>query len=244
MNTLRFTAATVAGLLMMPVVAVAQTEEALREAFSGEWFIFDERFGEDGGTCSIRLKAAGSDPSMTAETQDCAQPISKAEGWNIRDGQIFVLGSEGAILTMGGNQYRLTGEIASVGESVIVERAQGNSHSRRLAEALRKHTCYYRGTSDICAEAGSVGLPIIDANLGYAVIETISNLNVRAQPRHDAGIIGTVPKETEIQVDQCLTASDGIWCRAVFGRDNGWLAMTALRLNEWPVVTFESSTVD
>jgi len=62
--------------------------------------------------------------------------------------------------------------------------------------------------------------------------------NARALPRRDAAIVGNVATGTEVKLNQCLTASDGNWCRARVGDTSIWLAMTALRMEEWPIVTF------
>ncbi|HHX89670.1 MAG TPA: hypothetical protein GX700_07850, partial [Paracoccus sp.] len=61
-----------------------------------------------------------------------------------------------------------------------------------------------------------------------------------SQPRRDSAEIGTIPAGTCVRVDQCLNASDGLWCRAWFGETLGWLGKTALRQNEWPVVTYRA----
>jgi uncharacterized protein YraI len=69
-------------------------------------------------------------------------------------------------------------------------------------------------------------------------INVIVNLNVRAEARDDAGIVGVVPENSCVAVERCLTASDGVWCQAKFGDKDGWIRKVALRQNKWPILTF------
>jgi SH3-like domain-containing protein len=71
-----------------------------------------------------------------------------------------------------------------------------------------------------------------------ARIDVLVKLNVRNQPRRGAAVIGTVPPDSTVTVNACLTTSDGIWCRARFGDSMGWMAKSALRQGEWPVITY------
>ena len=73
-------------------------------------------------------------------------------------------------------------------------------------------------------------------------VEILVNLNVRNQPRRDAPVVGILDKGLVITLDYCTSASDGVWCRAIFGTETGWLAKTALRQNEWPIVTYRNTT--
>jgi SH3-like domain-containing protein len=77
-----------------------------------------------------------------------------------------------------------------------------------------------------------------------ARINVLVNLNARVEARDGAGILGVVPANTCIVADVCQEASDGVWCRARFGEDFGWLKKVALRQERWPVLTFTNQCVE
>ena len=151
----------------------------------------------------------------------------------------MLLGKDGsAVAALGGNQRRITGVIAGAPRgAIVVESGSGDGNSARLNQAVSRHGCVSRGFTDRCIQGGNLVGPDF-AEDSEGVIEVIVNLNVRAQPRHDAPVIGTVPRAAKITVSECLLASDGVWCAAQFGEEIGWLARTGLRQNEWPVATF------
>lgn len=53
-----------------------------------------------------------------------------------------------------------------------------------------------------------------------------------------------VPINSCVATSTCVTASDGIWCRAEFGDSAGWLRKLAIRQNRWPVVTFQNGCAE
>lgn len=218
----------------------AQEEIQFVNAFKGEWFVFDPSYAHAGGTCKLELEGGGQgNGTYGITTSKCAAPINDLVGWRIQKGQIFLLDKDGsAVATLGGNQRRITGVIAGAPRSaIVVERGSGDGNSARLNQAVSRHGCLFRGFTDRCIQSSNLVGPDF-ANDSESVIEVIVNLNVRAQPRHDAPIIGTIPRAARITVNECLLASDGIWCAARFGEEVGWFARTGLRQNEWPVATF------
>lgn len=227
--------------------SAAQSNEELVQAFSGDWYAFDAGYGTDGKLCKISLGAeaetTGSE-MYPITVANCAEPISAAVGWRIEDGQLAIAGSDQPntpLGTLGGTQFRLSGSFAH-DTPVILERASGGKRSQELAEALKRHRCYYGGYSETCVAPANVGAPEIPGEDGpYASVNVLVNLRVRAEPRPDAGIIGRLAENTCLKVNTCLSASDGIWCRARFGDRTGWISKHVLRLDEWPVVTFENS---
>lgn len=216
--------------------AGAQSRAEFVEAFSGDWFVFDDRFG-NAGTCAVTLSSDTADDALQAKAEDCTSPLDTVATWDIVDGRIVLMGVSGSPLAaLGGNQRRITGESEETGRGLILERAAGDGSSAALNEALQRHRCLYVGYTQDCADEATLTTPEFDS--GIATVETLVTLNARSQPRRDASIIGTVPGGTEIKVNDCTTASDGVWCRARFGDENAWLAKTALRQGEWPVVTY------
>ncbi|WP_102108652.1 SH3 domain-containing protein [Oceaniglobus roseus] len=147
------------------------------------------------------------------------------------------------VTALGGNQRRITGELEAGGAGIVLERADGDGSGTALSSALARHRCYYLGFTQDCAKPEQVSRPELTEGGGaYGVIDVLVNLNVRSQPRRDAPSLGIVPADTSIKVNDCLQASDGIWCRAAFGENEGWLAKTALRQQEWPIVTYVAGT--
>ena len=106
-----------------------------------------------------------------------------------------------------------------------------------IRAALSKYKCYYRGFTNICATETDLQLPTF-AEESPTAVRTLVNLNVRNQPRADAAVLGVVPRETQLNVNQCLIASDGLWCRGNFSGKTGWFTRSALRDETWPILTF------
>lgn len=218
--------------------AFAQSETEFVKAFSGEWYVFDSSFRSNGQTCSITLSQEKNAQALEASTEGCTEPLGAIETWKIVDGRILLSKEDELIAAMGGNQFRVTGELANTDRTAVMERAAGDGNSKKIAAALSKHKCYFVGFTQVCAETEMLRLPDIDDEVGHVTVETLVNLNARALPRRDAAIVGNVATGTEVKLNQCLTASDGNWCRARVGDTSIWLAMTALRMEEWPIVTF------
>ncbi|WP_226781151.1 hypothetical protein [Oceaniglobus trochenteri] len=225
---------------LLPQGAAAQTEQDFINAFGGEWYVFEPSQRQDGDVCAITLSKERKDDLLPAVTKGCAAPLSTADSWLINQGQIVLSAGEDVLAVMGGNQFRITGELSGSSTSLVIERAQGDGNSARIAAALRKHKCYYLGFGQDCAEKSDLSIPEMAGEPPVATIRTLANLNARAQPRRDAATIGNIAQGTEVRVNQCLTASDGPWCRARIGENVIWLAMTALRQDEWPIVTYRA----
>ena len=228
--------------------AVAQDEADFIAAFSGQWFAFDDQFGRDGQTCEVQLaaEAAEGEDRLPAASRNCTQPLSQVAGWTIADGKLVLVEEAGApVARLGGSQQRVTGEIEASDRPVILERAQADQATRELASAIGRHRCVYVGLTQNCAEPDDLRKPTMTEEGGlYGSVEVVVNLNVRDQPRSTASIVGTLPEGTCLKVNHCTTASDGVWCRARFGDQNGWVRKTTLRQNEWPVLTYLNSCDD
>jgi hypothetical protein len=218
----------------------AQTEDELFAAFSGMWFVFDPQLGANSEACEVRLSNDDGDAMRGVRAVNCSAPLSELAGWTIVDGQLDLRSGEGVtVLRLGGNQQRVTGEFADTGFGIVMERSEGSARATDLAAALRRHRCFFIGYSTECADQSALRRPAF-TQLGGTIgeVETLVDLNVRSQPRADASVVGVLPAESCIRVNQCLIASDGVWCRARFGEQEAWLAKTVIRQDEWPVVTF------
>lgn len=225
-------------LALIAAPALAQSEDELVTAFSGDWYVFDPAFRSGGGECKIAL-----DREMAATVSGCGAALIGIATWRIEDGQIMLADeADQLVAAMGGNQQRITGTLADSGQGLIVERADGDGTAAAISNALGRHRCYFIGFTRTCAGPDVMAAPqpsAEDPSLGR--IEVLANLNVRTQPRRDAAVIGVVQQGTPVAVDYCTVASDGVWCRAVFGTQAGWLAKIALRQNEWPIITYRIS---
>lgn len=224
--------------------AVAQSVEELREAFSGAWYVFDDSFGVEGNPCRILFEdvgVAGDDAApLKAATDNCAGPLEAGITWRFDSGKIVLSSAEGQqIAALGGNPQRLSGDYVNPPNALVLERESGSGAKAVLASAIRKHGCYFLGYTADCAEPSATEVP--DLKEETARINVLVELNVRNQPRREAPIIGTVSSGASITVNACLTTSDGAWCRARFGDSMGWMAKSALRQDEWPVITYISA---
>lgn len=207
-------------------------------AFSGDWFSFDPKM-TNGDRCSITLSThIDTVNSRKATSNGCVAPLDAINGWQIVEGQIRLMKEERVQLTTGGNQFRLSGEDED-GKSVILERAAGDNNSQSVRSAIAKYRCIYKGFTDKCATSNELAPPSRDG----AELETLVNLNIRAQPRVDSSILGVVPKGSKLTTSQCIVTTDGYWCKAQFGEDFGWFTRTALRDETWPVMTVVLSSV-
>lgn len=233
----RFFSNLAAGVLLASS-ASAQSEGDFVKAFAGDWYVFDKAFQLNGQTCSLGLSDKQEAEALKVTTTGCEAPLNTAETWKISDGRIVFSDKKQTIAVMGGNQFRVTGELADSDNTVVMERSDGDGNSARFAAALGRHKCYFVGFTQECADSDALRVPKVPGDVGYITIETLANLHARAQPRRDAATLGKVAAGTEVKVDQCLTASDGNWCRAKVGDSAIWLAMTALRMEEWPIVTY------
>lgn len=224
--------------LAVPGSAAAQSESEFQTAFSGTWQAMDARRG-NGGICSVGLTARPSPGGLEAQPDNCAAPLDTIASWSIIDGQMALASSTGDVIArLGGNQRRMTGDLAD-GSHIIIERDGGDGSAARLQSALTASGCFYLGYTDRCAEVGADSLPQMSD--GGGSVKVLVDLNARSEARPDAPVLGTVPRGTCLAVTECTAASDGPWCRAAFsGGEQGWVRKLALRQDRWAVITFEN----
>ncbi|MEH6647816.1 hypothetical protein [Sulfitobacter sp.] len=220
--------------------ASAQSESDFIAAFSGDWYVFDSsvRTGQD--ICGLNLSGKKAGENQLLTTKGCTAPLSEANQWAISEGRIIISKDATQMAVLGGSQFRVTGDMANSKKSIVIERAQGDGNSAKIAAALRKHTCYFLGFTQKCAVAEDLKVPETSGETKENEIEVLVTLIARAQPRRDASAVGNIAQGTTVKINQCLTASDGPWCSAVIGETIIWLGMTAVRLNEWPILTFRA----
>lgn len=218
--------------------ASAQSEADFIAAFSGEWKIFDDSFGAGGQQCVLRLKKDKQDTNYQLGMAHCGGELAQVTRWGISDSQLALFDDGGLVLArMGGNQRRMTGTTAT-GKPIIFDRADAPGLATLLQAAVKASGCYFLGFADKCATEAELARPMAADPQGENKIKVVVNLNVRAEARDDANVVGIVPQNSCVAVESCLTASDGVWCQAQFGEKKGWLRKVALRQNKWPIVTF------
>jgi hypothetical protein len=231
-------AAGLAAVFLLAGAAQAQTEADFVAAFSGDWQVYDDRFSEDGGRCRISLQQQAADGNYALTKDGCAGALAAVSNWGIVDAQMALLNGGDAVVLLGGNQRRMSGSTAQ-GEPVILERVGSAGMIDALQAAYRLSGCYYLGFTDDCAPEAAIAKP--EPVDGEIRINVLANLNVRSEARDDAGILGVVPAQSCIVAETCVTASDGVWCRAAFGDRAGWLRQLALRQSRWPIVTYTNT---
>lgn len=221
--------------------ASAQSEADFVAAFSGDWQIHDETFAQAGQICRLTLRSEAVKGRYKLDRANCGGELSEVSGWGIAGGQMALLaaGTE-PVVTLGGTQRRMSGNTKS-GAPVVLERAGSGGPAEQLQAAYRASGCYYLGFTKSCATDADLAKPAAGSQDAPARVKVIVNLNVRAEAREDASVIGVVPINSCVATSTCVTASDGVWCRAEFGDRAGWLRKLAIRQNRWPVVTFQNS---
>lgn len=217
--------------------AMAQSEAELIAAFKGEWQSFDELHSAEGKACKITLSGDGADGRYNASTESCKLELAEVSGWRIQDGQMVLLVGDNPFANLGGNQMRMSGTTA-IGAPVVLDRVGENALVDRVAAARKSSGCYYLGFTDTCADDKQVEKPVVPTDGSGLKINVLVNLNARVEARDDARVLGVVPANSCIVADVCVKAADGVWCRAPFGEQSGWLKKVALRQERWPVITF------
>lgn len=213
--------------------ASAQSETEFVAAFSGEWRIHEETFAQGVQICRLTLSDQPTGGRYGLKRDTCSGELAEVSSWGISDGQLALFAGEAVAARLGGTQRRLTGTTAG-NKPLILDRADAAPDAVQAARATSP--CYYLGFGDRCASDADLAKPATGSE--PARIHTLVNLNVRAEARDDASVVGVVPVNNCVTTDACLTASDGVWCRAEFGERTGWLRKFAVRQNRWPVVTF------
>ena len=132
---------------------------------------------------------------------------------------------------------RMSGDSA-IGAPVVLDRAGANAVVEQVAAARQATGCYYLGFTNTCADEAQLAKPTIGGDGSPIQINIMVNLNARIEARDDAEVIGVVPANSCVVADTCVDTRDGVWCRATFGEQAGWLKKIALRQQTWPVITF------
>lgn len=220
--------------VVIPGAASAQSEEEFIEAFAGGWQVVDSRFAAGEDACRLELAGEPDGDRLPVKREGCRGELELVTGWNIEDGQMS-LREEGGdrVAVLGGNQRRMSGDSAA-GTPVIIERIGATGMAQLLEAARRASGCYYSGFTDECVAEAELEMPAAEE----ASVNVLVNLNVRAEARDEASVVGVVPADTCVSTELCVEASDGAWCRARFDDDTGWIRKLALRRDRWPVVTF------
>lgn len=218
--------------------ALAQTEDEFVKAFAGDWEVFDDAYGVDGQRCRISLAdtaVEGGGYALTATS--CALELGLLTSWRIVESQLALMAGDLAMAVLGGNQQRMSGD-SNIGAPVILDRAGDSALVEGILKAREASGCYYLGFTTTCVDEAQLSKPAISSDGSPARIGILVNLNVRAEARDDAPVLGVVPANSCIVTEACATAVDGVWCKARFDETAGWLKKLALRQERWPVVTF------
>ena len=216
--------------------AAAQTEAEFVRAFAGDWQVHDSVYSRDAQRCQLKLLSEAEEGRYRLENTSCGGEFAQVSRWSIVDGQMILAAGGEVVATLGGNQRRMTGATGS-GAPVILDRVGAGGQGSQIQAAYQASGCYYLGFTDRCASESELAKPAA-AEGQAARINVIVNLNVRAEARDDASVVGVVPINSCVVTEVCATAADGVWCRAQFGERTGWLRKLALRQNRWPIVTF------
>ncbi|SKA26814.1 SH3 domain-containing protein [Consotaella salsifontis] len=215
--------------------AVAQSESDFVAAFSGNWQTLDPSLS-DGGACRIELKKDKTGATYDLAAEHCGGDLAGIRSWGIVNSQLALLGKEDKILArMGGNQMRMSGDTES-GKALVFERVNGSTAA--AARPAVDAPCVYYGYTATCAKPEDFAEPKPAAPGEVAKASVLVRVNARAEARPDASVVSTIPADTCVVVDQCTTASDGLWCRAKVANYTGWIPQKAIRQGRWPVLTF------
>ena len=233
---------TLAGLCVVVLAALApsahaQSEAEFVEVLAGQWEVYDDGYAVDGKHCVITLKNTKVESDYELSVESCGLELGMLTSWRIADGQLGLVADGTMIASLGGNQFRMSGS-SNIGAPVILDRVGETAAMDRILAAYKASGCYYLGFTSTCVDEAQLAKPAIPPDGSAARIGILVNLNVRAEAREDANVVGVVPANSCIATEVCATASDGVWCRARFGEVSGWLKKLALRQERWPVVTF------
>jgi hypothetical protein len=228
----------VADMFSLPALAQAPTMEQFVEAFGGTWQIVDDRYATPPAACQVALGATSATSGRYAvQLGGCRGELALVDSWGISNDQMALFDVSGQVIArLGGNQARVSGTSAA-GSPMILEKVGVPGPAAMLEAARRASGCFYAGFTSRCAADAELAKPAGEAPR----VQVLVNLNIRSEARDDASIIGVVPAASCVTTELCMTATDGVWCRANFGERAGWLRKLALRQNRWPVVTFENS---
>lgn len=227
----------VLALLLVPTLAQAQTDQEFVDVLTGEWAVHDDMYAVDGKMCRITLGSDKTGDDYALSLDSCGLELGMLTSWRLVDGQLMLVADGVGIALLGGNQFRMSGN-SNIGAPVIMDRAGENQSMANILKARDASGCYYLGFTSTCVDDAQLAKPTVPGDGSPARIGVLVNLNVRAEARDDAGVLGVVPANSCIVTEVCATTADGVWCRAAFGEASGWLKKLALRQERWPVVTF------
>lgn len=219
--------------ILSPSVSFAQTEADFVAAFSGDWLVFDPAYG-DQAPCVVMLSPQKQEGDYSAETKQCRAPLTTIARWKIADNQLLFVSADGDLVArLGGNQNRISGETFE-DAGIVLERPD-------TIKSDIQSDCAYRGYSTDCGTVEEKRKPIDTSTLSEQVdVRILVKLNVRREPRPDAEILSQLMPQACVPVSQCLTASDGNWCKTNVGSDQGWIVQEAIRQEKWRTLTYVS----
>ncbi|WP_343313481.1 AprI/Inh family metalloprotease inhibitor [Brucella sp. BE17] len=228
---------TAAGVLSLATMVRAQSVDQFVQAFNGSWQLVDARYSNPPLTCNMVLGSkADTDGHFAVEGQSCRGEAALVKSWGVSEGQMTLFDAAGAVIArLGGSQRRISGTTAT-GAPLIFEKSGVAGTAAKLKAAERAGGCFYSGFTSKCVHAAQAAPPAPEG----ASVQVLVNLNIRAEARDDAEVVGVVPTQTCVKTELCLMATDGAWCRAKFGEKTGWMRKLALRQNRWAIVTFEN----
>lgn len=234
-----FAATIVAGILTLAGPAFAQSESDFVRAFAGQWQTLDPALSV-GGACQITLEPTQGAEGYQLQDTRCGGSLANVSAWKIINGQLAFLGDKGDVLArLGGNQNRVSGQLAS-NEPVVFERVAPGAASAAAAVPAGREGCVFYGYTASCAPSAARQPPVASGSDEKARASVLVQLNVRSEARPDAPVVATIPAGTCVMINQCTTASDGNWCRAEVSNFSGWIRQQAMRGNRWPVLTYTS----
>lgn len=223
-------------LSALALPAAAQTEAEFVTAFAGDWVVHDPLYGTAGQACQVGLGATPVEAGYALTVTGCTMELAELTHWTMAEGQMILHAGATPVAALGGTQHRISGNSA-IGAPIVLDRA-GAGTGDQIRAARQTSGCYYLGFTSSCADEAQLARPEPAADGSPARINILVNLNVRAEARDDAGVVGVVPAGSCVTTEACVATADGAWCRARFGEVTGWLKKLALRQERWPVITY------
>jgi len=210
----------------------AQTQDEVASIFSGAWRVFDPGY-TGGGPCTIALSSTPVAEAYRAEQAYCIDGLEGVASWGVERGQLVLLGANRTpIARLGGNADRISGDMSD-GRMLILERTEPGDADPEVP------ACLFSGYGQDCA-AEADRAPLARGPDTPAEGETLVRLVLRDQPRPDAPVVSTVEPGVCLAFSECRTASEGPWCRTNHQGATSWARRHAVRLGEFPVLTYRS----
>lgn len=236
MRSIPLASALLIALAAAATPAAAQSEADFVAAFAGDWQTLDPAVSS-GGACRVTLDATGENGRYALSAERCGGALAQLSRWGIADNQLALFGAQDAVLArLGGNQNRMSGDLAA-GGSVVFERLAAGA-SGPAPEVAGDAACVYYGYTASCARPEDRQMPVRTGVDETARASVLVALNARTEARPDADVVATIPAGTCVVVDQCTAASDGNWCQASVSNFSGWIRQQAVRADRWPVLTY------